>query len=266
MVIVQLCSVDVVFAAHHALRSIDLSICTGERVALLGRSGAGKSTLLRLINGLVSPSGGSVEVFGDNLAELSNRQLRTSRANIATVSQAVDLPGSLRVVHNVNAGRLGEWSTWKAMVSLVRPIDQRRVAAALAAVELDGYQWRRTDELSGGDQQRVGIARALVQQPRLLLADEPVSSLDPVLAAQSLRQITNTMLAAAPATAVGANSEPPPRRVESIIASLHSPALALEFFDRVIGLRNGGILFDRKSNEVDDADLDALYAAGASMS
>ena len=265
MVIVQLNSVDVTFGGHCALRSIDLTICTGERVALLGRSGAGKSTLLRLINGLVRPSRGQVEVFGHDLAALSTTELRATRAQIATVSQGVDLPGALRVVHNVNAGRLGEWSTWKAMVSLIRPIDQARVAAALSAVDLDGFQWRRTDELSGGEQQRVAIARALVQQPRLLLADEPVSSLDPVLAAESLRQITNTMLAPMPLTTNVASSKPVPTRVEGIVASLHSPPLALEFFDRIIGLRDGAVIFDRKSIEVDDADLDSIYAADASM-
>ncbi len=265
MPIVQLNSVDVSFATHHALRSIDLTVGTGERVALLGRSGAGKSTLLRLISGLVRPSAGTVEVFGNNLALLRNAALRETRAQIATVSQNVDLPGSLRVVHNVNAGRLGQWSTWKALASLIRPIDLDRVTAALAAVELDGYQWRRTDELSGGEQQRVAIARALIQQPRLMLADEPVSSLDPALAQLSLRQLTNAMLAPMPTVNNSGASGVEARRVEGIMASLHSPALALEFFDRIIGLRLGTIVFDRKSVDVHDADLQAIYGSDSSI-
>ncbi len=262
MSIVQLRSVDVAFGSQRALRSIDLTIGTGERVAVLGRSGAGKSTLLRLINGLTRPTSGSVELFGQDLSALNNARLRTTRRQVAMVPQGIDLPGSLRVVHNVNAGRLGEWSTFTALRSLVRPIDMPRVIAALLSVELDGYEWRRTDELSGGEQQRVAIARALVQQPRLLLADEPVSSLDPNLAAEALHQITNTMLAPPMRDARGDIGEST-QRVECIVASLHSPALALQFFDRIIGLREGAIAFDRRSQDITTVELDSMYATGA---
>lgn len=266
--IVRLTSVDVCFPEHQALRAINLTVGAEERVALLGHSGAGKSTLLRLLNGLVRPSRGTVEVFGTDIATLTARALRATRAQIAFVPQGFDLPGSLRVVHNVNAGRLGEWSTWKALASLVRPIDLARVNAALEAVDLGGYIWRRTDELSGGEQQRVALARALVQRPRLLLADEPISSLDPALAAHSLRLMTNTLHPTSPPTGAGraiSDSDHTPRTVEAIVASLHSPALALEFFTRVVGLRDGSIIFDRKPDDVTSDDLDAIYASDCPM-
>ncbi len=259
MTIIELSSVDVTYTARPAVSNIDIAIRAGERVALLGSSGAGKSTLLRLMNGLVRPSRGSVSVFGKNLNALSGSALRTTRAQIATVPQGAALPGSLRVVHNVNAGRLGEWPTWKALASLLRPRDQHRVAAALATVDLEGYEWRRTDGLSGGEQQRVAIARALVQRPRIVLADEPVSSLDPTLAAEALRALVDAAPADSNSAAGKSQTDPTASRAEVVVASLHAPALAIEFFDRIIGLRNGRILFDRAASEVTQTQLDLLY-------
>ena len=225
-----------------ALRDVTLVVQPGERVAVLGPSGAGKSTLLALANGLVTPTAGDVQVLSARPSTLSTRQLRRLRSRIGTVHQHLDLAGPLRVVHNVNAGRLGEWSLPRAAWSLVRPQGVPQVVAALAQVGLADRVYDRTDELSGGQQQRVALARVLLQHPELVLADEPVSSLDPALAVRVLELLT---------AVVGHRT---------LLASMHNPELAARFFDRLVGLREGRVVFDVTSEAVPAGALDALYA------
>jgi phosphonate transport system ATP-binding protein len=225
-----------------ALREVSLTVQGGERVAVLGPSGAGKSTLIGLLNGLVEPTSGDVLVLGARSSALSAKERRRHRSRVGTVHQRLDLVGPLRVVHNVNAGRLGEWSLARAAWSLVRP---QGVAAAVSALERVGLGDRvfdRTDELSGGQQQRVALARVVLQDPELLLADEPVSSLDPTLAVRVLELLTDIA----------------DRR--TLLASLHNPTLAVRFFDRLIGLRDGRVVFDLSSAELAEDALEALYA------
>jgi phosphonate transport system ATP-binding protein len=225
-----------------ALRDLTLTVHPGERVAVLGPSGAGKSTLLALANGLVMPTSGDVQVLGVQPATLSARQLRRLRSRIGSVHQHLDLVGPLRVVHNVNAGRLSEWSLPRAAWSLAWPQGVPQVVAALEQVGLADRVFDRTDELSGGQQQRVALARVLLQDPELVLADEPVSSLDPTLAVRVLELLT---------TVVGSRT---------LLASLHNPALAVKFFNRLVGLREGQVVFDVASDAVPSGALDALYA------
>jgi len=229
------------FGGHRALDGVDLTVHAGERVALLGASGAGKSTLLSLLNGSLLASKGVLEVFGQVLADLAPSMLRRLQCRIGTVSQRLDLIEQVRVLHNVNAGRLGTWSTPRAMVSLIRSRADDDVRSALHSVGMDWALHERTERLSGGERQRVAIARLLVQQPDLILADEPVSSLDPARAAETLELLQA------------------PARGSTLIISLHQPELARQYCTRAVGLREGRLDFDVPTAELDDARLTRLY-------
>ena len=241
----SLTSVRLEYDGRTALAGIDLDVAVGERVGLVGPSGAGKSSLLGLLSGMVRPTAGTVTALGTELEGLTARQLRVLRGGIATVHQRLDLAGPLRVVHNVNAGRLAAISRRKAVLDLARPPRDGAVADALDAVGLGDRYWSRTDELSGGERQRVAIARALVHRPRLLLADEPVASLDPALSAAMLDLLCDRQ---APWTT---------------IVSLHEPDLARQHCDRLVGLRDGEIVFDRAVAAVGPAEIDELYGQTA---
>jgi phosphonate transport system ATP-binding protein len=240
--VVRLRGAGRVFGSVPAVAAVDLSISAGERVAVLGASGAGKTTLLSLINGSLPVTSGAVEVFGSDLAGLRPAQLRSVQRRIGTISQRLDLVDQVRVLHNVNAGRLGQWGTARALLSLTWP---RPDATAMGALERVGLSWavlERTERLSGGERQRVAIARMLVQNPDLVIADEPVSSLDPARTAAML----SLLCASAPEA--------------TTVVSLHRPELAREYCTRAIGLRNGRVTFDLPSERLSDAALDDLYA------
>ncbi|MCP9952696.1 phosphonate ABC transporter ATP-binding protein [Actinomadura madurae] len=230
------------FGSHEALHDLDLAIHAGERVAVLGTSGAGKSTLLALLNGSLEPTSGSIEIFGADPARLAAPRRRLLQRRIGAVSQDLALIEQVRVLHNVNAGRLGRWSTTRALASLVWPRSLDVVRDALDRVDLGWALHERTERLSGGERQRVAIARLLVQEPELVVADEPVSSLDPVRAAGIL-----DLLATSPT-------------VRTLVVSLHQPAFAREHCTRVVGLRQGRIVLDHPAADVDDEALDDLYA------
>ena len=227
-----------------ALAGIDLTAQRGEQIALIGPSGAGKTSLLGLLGTAHAPSTGRVELLGSTPKGLAPGELRRLRRRIGTVYQAPPIPGRQRAVTAVLAGRLGRWPTWKALASLLYPQDLAGAHAALTRVDLADKIFQRCDRLSGGQLQRVGIARVLYQQPELVLADEPVSALDPTLARHTVRQL------AADATARGA----------TLVASLHAVDLALDCFPRIVGIKAGRLAFDLPASEVTPAMLDALYA------
>ena len=208
---------------------------------MVGASGAGKSTLLAVANGSVPATAGTVEVLGADPGALSGRALRQLRAQVGTVHQHLELVGQLRVVHNVNAGRLATWPAWRAAVSLLRPQGLPEVLAALTEVELADRAWERTDRLSGGQRQRVAVARVLVQRPELVLADEPASALDPVLADRTMTLLAGTGSA--------------------LVASLHDPALALRHCTRVVGLVAGEVVLDAPTGRLTVGDLADFYGA-----
>lgn len=230
------------YGGHEALRDVNLTVRRGEHVAVLGTSGAGKSTLFALLNGSLAATSGSVEVLGRDPAGLSPARLRALQRRIGTVSQRLDLVDQVRVLHNVNAGRLGEWGTLRALGALAWPREDATVQEALDRVGLAWATHERTELLSGGERQRVAIARLLVQRPELVLADEPVSSLDPARAAEILDLLRSP----------GAGS--------TLLVSLHQPELARRHCTRAVGLREGTVSFDVPTAHLRDDMLAELYA------
>ncbi len=241
--------VSVQFGSTPALTDISLTIGAGEAVGLVGPSGSGKSTLLRVMNGMVRPASGRVHVSGDELGSISRRALRRVRATIGFVHQELNLIPNLRVAQNVLAGRLGSQGLLPSMRGMLFPSKQV-IANAYAVLERVGIPeklFERTDTLSGGQQQRVAVARALFQRPAALLADEPVSSVDPARARDTVSLLT------------GISTE----QGLTLCASLHNLDLAREFFPRLIGLRAGRIVFDAKASEIGEAEFHALYDLAA---
>ena len=230
-----------------ALADIALQADQGERIALIGPSGAGKTSLLSVLGTALAPTAGNAHILGTPVPAGASAALRS---RIGTVHQAPPIPGRQRVVTAVLAGKLGQWPAWKSLASLLYPLDVAGARAALDRVDLADKLFARCDQLSGGQLQRVGIARVLYQQPELILADEPVSALDPALA----RATVGLLVAEAQ------------QRGATLVASLHAVDLALEHFPRIVGVRAGRIAFDRAAAEVTPEMLDALYAGAENTS
>jgi phosphonate transport system ATP-binding protein len=214
------------------LNQISLSVRRGEKIAILGSSGAGKTTLFRTINGFLPILSGSISVDGVQVSGLRGRRLRKLRSQIGMISQRHDLVDRLSVHQNVMAGALGRWTTVRALRFLLRPkpAELEEAKRALSRVALERKLRSRTSDLSGGEHQRVAIARALVQQPLVLLADEPVASLDPILSGQILSLLCSL-----------ANENG-----FTLLCSLHQTDLAYEYFDRVIRIEAGEIALDEQ--------------------
>ncbi|KAB2525909.1 ATP-binding cassette domain-containing protein [Pseudomonas sp. GXM4] len=227
-----------------ALRNIDVQIGAGEQVAIIGPSGAGKSSLLNLLATALKPSSGDIEVLGERAWHLSAHQRQRLRARIGLVHQAPPIPPRQRVITAVLAGKLGQWSLGKSLLNLLHPLDVAGARAALARLDLGDKLFAHCQQLSGGQLQRVGIARVLYQAPEIMLADEPVSAMDPVLAGHTLSILSRHAR----------------EHNVTLVASLHAVDLALAHFPRIIGLRDGQILFDCPSDQVSRDKLDALYA------
>lgn len=222
------------------LAGIHLAAAAGEQIALIGPSGAGKTTLLQVLAAGLQPTEGRVLRLGSPAA-LPGRALRS---RIGLIHQAAPLPDRQRVVTAVLAGRLGRWPWWKSLASLIYPLDIAGAHALLEQLGLGDKLFARCGELSGGQRQRVGIARVLYQGADLMLADEPVSSLDPALADSSLQRLVDESQA----------------RGATLIASLHAVDLALAHFPRIVGLVAGRVVFDLPRAAVDEGVLRALYA------
>jgi phosphonate transport system ATP-binding protein len=227
-----------------AVDKVTLDIQPGERVAVIGPSGAGKTTLFRLLNATLRPTSGHLWFDEADLERLSGRRLRQLRRRIGTVYQQHNLVPQLRVVHNVLAGRLGRWSLPKALWSLIAPQERAVALGALEQVGIPEKIYTRTAHLSGGQQQRVAIARVLVQDPDVILADEPVSSVDPTLG----RTIIELLVQLAE------------DHRKTLVANLHAVSFALDFFPRVIGFRHGRIAFDLPAAAVTAQVLADVYA------
>jgi phosphonate transport system ATP-binding protein len=220
------------YGRHTVLNGVSCAVRRGERVAILGASGAGKTSLLRAINGFVPAASGSILVDDIEVNKLRARGLRELRSRIGVISQRHDLVDNLSVHQNVMAGALGRWSSWHALRFLLWPLETELDVArgALRRVGLEHKLRMRTSNLSGGEHQRVAIARALVQDPILMLADEPVASLDPELSQQTLELLCRL------AEESGV----------TLLCTLHQPHLAEHYFERIIEMRGGEIIRERK--------------------
>lgn len=230
------------YGSHNALDGVSFEFREGERVALVGQSGAGKSTLLRCLSGLTLASNGQLQVLGVNPKTATARQLCDMRMNIGVVQQGLDLAGNLKVIHNVNAAKVGQWGALRSTWSLLRAHQPQAARDALETLDMGWALNQLTDSLSGGERQRVAVARVILKRPKLVLADEPVSSLDPELAEKTI----SGMLAAIPDNGLA-------------VVSLHQPTLAQKFFDRIIGLKGGRVVFDANATQATAELLSGVY-------
>ena len=225
------------------LRDVTLEIGGTGITAIIGPSGTGKSTLIRCINRLVEPSAGEILFEGKDLVKLDRHALRLARRHIGMVFQEYNLVERLSVMENLLCGRLGYVPAWRAWLRKYPQPDIDRAFALLDTVGLAGYANQRADSLSGGQRQRVGIARAIMQEPRLLLADEPTSSLDPKTSVEIMELIG----------AMGrANGIP-------VIINMHDVELAKRFADRIIGMSGGRVVYDGRPQELGEAMLKTIY-------
>ncbi|MDH5857536.1 phosphonate ABC transporter ATP-binding protein [Lampropedia aestuarii] len=239
------------FGSHRALRDVSLQVRRGERVALLGASGSGKSTLIRCLCGLetTDADGGRIEAFGQ-LLQTNGRvspEIRALRRRIGVIFQQFNLVGRLSVMHNVMTGLAGEAPLWRALAGAYRLEDRARALDALSGIGLAQQAFQRASTLSGGQQQRAAIARVLVQGAELVLADEPVASLDP----QSTHRVMEHLAALNRDAGM------------TLVVSLHHVALAQRYCDRVVALRDGALVFDGASSALTPAFLQQLYGTAA---
>jgi phosphonate transport system ATP-binding protein len=225
------------------LRGIDLDFAARGITAVIGPSGTGKSTLIRCINRLVEPTAGEIRFEGRDLVGLQRRELREARRRIGMVFQEYNLVERLTVMENLLCGRLGYVSPFKAWLRRYPQADIERAFDLLDTVGLAAYAHARADSLSGGQRQRVGIARAMMQEPRLLLADEPTSSLDPK---------TSVEIMALMQTLSAAHAFP-------VIINIHNVELAKRFADRIIGMTGGRVVFDGAPHAITEEHLKTIY-------
>jgi phosphonate transport system ATP-binding protein len=227
----------------HALRDVDLKINDGEFVVVVGLSGAGKSTLVRAVNGLVPLTSGHLEVNGVDVTTLSRRQMRNLRADVGMIFQSFNLVNRTTVLNNVLMGRLHRVSTLRTLFGLYPKDDVEIAMQSLERVEIVEKAYVRASNLSGGQRQRVGIARALAQRPRVILADEPVASLDPPTSHVVMRDLQRINRELGITT----------------IVNLHFLDLATAYADRIIGLRAGTLVFDGSGAEADAGVFESIY-------
>jgi phosphonate transport system ATP-binding protein len=229
-----------------ALKDVSFEVADGEFLAVIGLSGSGKSTLLRCINRLVDPTSGKITWNGIDVTA-KNADLRMIRRQIGMVFQQFNLVKRSSVLTNVMTGRLGYVNSFQSVLGIFSPEDHKRAEANLEQVGLKEKMHVRADSLSGGQQQRVGIARALMQEPKLILADEPVASLDPVLAHSILKYLEQL------------NKE----RGITVLCSLHFLDLVHRYATRAIALKDGKLVFEGLPHEIDDAQFKAIYGQEA---
>ena len=226
-----------------ALRGVSIVIEAGEFVVVLGKSGSGKSTLLRCINRLVEPTSGRIFLNDEEVTGASSRHLRQLRKKIGMVFQQYNLVSSCSVQTNVLAGRLASVSTAASILNIFSKADIKKSRQVLDRLGIAEKDLDRADKLSGGQQQRVGLARALMQEPQLILADEPVSSLDP----GTSRQIMDLLEDFNKQDGV------------AVICNLHLPSLAKEYGSRIIALNEGRIVYDGPATDLSESELNSFY-------
>lgn len=231
------------YGSREVLHGLDLEIPSGQFLVVLGPSGSGKSTLLLALNGSLAPLSGSLEVLGQIPSKLRGAALERLRSRIGFIYQSFHLVGRVPVLHNVASGLLAEIPLIKAVLQWYSRAQYARILEALRIVGLEDRILERCDRLSGGQRQRVAIARALVQQPALILADEPVSALDP----RSARKVLEILRRASRELGI------------TVVCNLHHLEAAREFADRVVGLSEGRVVYDGSPHDLDDEAIRAIY-------
>ena len=236
-------NLTVEYGNFRAIDNVSFTIKDGEFVAVIGSSGGGKSSLMKAINLLVKPKSGSIKIDDEEMTELSSRKLRMKRRKIGFVFQDYNLIDRLSVIENVLTGRLGYKSSFKSLLGIFSKEEYENAEKALEKVGLSEKLFVRGDELSGGQKQRVAIAKALVQEPKIILADEPIASLD-VNSSKIIMEYFKEI-----------------NRVQGItvIINIHDVNIALKYADRVIALKKGKIVFDGKGSEITDDVLKRVY-------
>lgn len=236
-------NLTVEYGNFRAIDNVSFTVKDGEFVAVIGSSGGGKSSLMKAINLLVKPKSGSIKIDGEEMTALSSRKLRMKRRKIGFVFQDYNLIDRLSVIENVLTGRLGYKSSLKSLLGIFSKEEYENAEKALEKVGLSEKLFVRGDELSGGQKQRVAIAKALVQEPKIILADEPVASLD-VNSSKIIMEYFKEI-----------------NRVQGItvIINIHDVNIALKYADRVIALKKGKIVFDGKGSEITDDVLKRVY-------
>lgn len=230
-------------AQRHALKGVDTTIGAGEFVTVIGPSGAGKSTFLRCINRLIEPSEGNVVFEGNDITHLRRGDLRAVHTKIAMIFQNYNLVYRLCAIQNVLHGRLGYKNAVAGALGLYTEAEKARAFELLDEVGLGEFAYRRADQLSGGQKQRVGIARALIQDPKIILCDEPIASLDPKssrMVMEHLRRVTR-------------------QHGIACVVNLHQVDFALEYSDRIIGLRAGKKVFEGTPDEATPEVISRIY-------
>lgn len=227
----------------HALQDISFSVAPGEFISVIGPSGSGKSTLLRTINHLVTVSSGKVLVDGTDISSQSGRALRATRCKVGMIFQNYNLVYRLSVMQNALHGRLGHMSGIRGMLGLYSEEDKEKALELLNELGLGKFCYNRSGDLSGGQKQRVGIARAIMQDPKLLLCDEPIASLDPS-SSKVIMDILHNMTR---------------KRNIACIVNLHQVDVAMKYSTRIIGLSRGTIVFDGTPDELTDSVIERIY-------
>jgi phosphonate transport system ATP-binding protein len=228
-----------------ALDDVSFSVRKGEFVAVIGPSGAGKSTLLRCINRMIEVSSGEVRFEGTSVGELNRKDLKRLRSKIGMIFQHYNLVDRLTVIENVLHGRLGSMSTLAGALGRYSRDEKQQAMDVIAMLGLGDHVYQRCDRLSGGQKQRVGIGRALVQDPKLILCDEPIASLDPNAARtimEHLKSFSRTMHI-------------------TLIVNLHQVEIALKYSDRILGVNNGRLVFDGAPDELSPERIAEIYGA-----
>lgn len=226
-----------------ALKNVSLTVAAGEMVSVVGLSGSGKSTLIRTINGLVPVTAGTVMVGPQTITALRSRQLRELRGNVGMIFQAFNLAERTDVYRNVLVGRFAHTSTLRTLLGAPTALDRDLALRALDSVGMLDKLWTRAGALSGGQKQRVAIARALTQEPKVMLADEPVASLDPPTAHAVMSDLRRI------------NTE----RGLTVVVNIHLMDLARQYTTRMIGLRAGEVVYDGPAAAARDADFEEIY-------
>lgn len=243
--ILELKNVSKIYSGNDApsLQNVEFSVKEGEIIGVIGPSGAGKSTLLRCINRLVEPSEGQIYLENKEITKMNNKQMKYARRRVGMIFQHYNLVGRLTVMQNVMHGRLGYMSTADAIFGNYSEVDKRHALELLEMTGLKEFRYHKANDLSGGQKQRVGIVRALMQEPCILLCDEPIASLDPASARVVMELIRDLCR----------------EKQIACIVNLHQVDVAMEYTDRIIGMNRGKIVYNGDAKKLSGVDLERIY-------